>query len=155
MARQRRFMKGLGKEAACPARTGGRTRREIAGDLGIGLSTRVCWIGRSRDGRAIDPAAAESEATAELKRPRRENKTLLAGAGHRKEGHCFFRPGGKSVRVALSEGRQRHSPSTACAACSVSAKAAMSPGEVGQLAADATTGCCWGMSGRSLPSNGP
>jgi transposase len=33
----------------------------------------VRWIGRSRDGRAVDPAAAESEVAAELKRPRREN----------------------------------------------------------------------------------
>ena len=32
------------------------TQREIAGDLGIGLSTLVRWIGWSRDRRAADPA---------------------------------------------------------------------------------------------------
>src|SRR3954464_10635359 len=53
-------------------------------------------------------------------------------------------------------GRKRNSPSTACAACSVSAKAAISPGEVGQpAAANAMTWCCWRMSGRPLPSRTP
>jgi transposase len=36
----------------------------------------VRWIGRSRDRRAGDPAASESEVTAELKRLRRENGIL-------------------------------------------------------------------------------
>jgi transposase len=56
--------------------TSGRTQREIAGDLGIGLSTLVRWIGRSRDRRAVDPSAAASDVTAELKRLRRENEIL-------------------------------------------------------------------------------
>ena len=56
--------------------TSGRTQREIAGDLGIGLSTLVRWVGRSRDRRAVDPSAAESDVTAELRRLRRENETL-------------------------------------------------------------------------------
>ena len=48
--------------------TSGRTQREIAGDLGMGLSTLVRWIGRSRDRRAADPtAAAEGDVTAELR----------------------------------------------------------------------------------------
>src|SRR5437764_10946807 len=49
-------------------------------------------------------------------------------------------------------GRKRNSPSTACAACLVSAKAAILPGEVGwPAAANATTWCCWRMSGRPSP----
>jgi transposase len=66
-----------------------RTRREIAGDLGIGLSTLVRWIGRSREGRAVDPAASEIEVTAELKRLRREN-AILRREREILEGHRFF-----------------------------------------------------------------
>ena len=49
MTRQRRFTKEFEEEAVRLALTSGRTQREIAGDLGIGLSTLVRWIGRSRD----------------------------------------------------------------------------------------------------------
>jgi transposase len=76
MTQQRRFTKEFEEEAVRLAQTSGRTQRAIAGDLGIGLSTLVRWIGRSRDRRAVDPAAAESEVTAELKRLRRENEIL-------------------------------------------------------------------------------
>ena len=63
--RQRRFTKEFEAEAVRLVQTSGRTQREIAGDLGIGLSTLVRWIGRSRDRRAADPAtAAESDVTA-------------------------------------------------------------------------------------------
>src|SRR5215218_8031111 len=68
MTQQRRFTKEFEEEAVRLAQTSGRTQREIAGDLGVGLSTLVRWIGRSREGRAVDPAAAESEVMAELKR---------------------------------------------------------------------------------------
>jgi transposase len=68
---------GIEEEAVRLVQTSGRTQREIAGDLGIGLSTLVRWIGRSRDRRAVDPtAAAEGNVTAELKRLRRENEIL-------------------------------------------------------------------------------
>src|SRR3954471_13514658 len=98
MTQQRRFTKEFEEEAVRLARTSGRTQREIAGDLGIGLSTLVRWIGRSRDRHAIDPSGVASDVTAELKRLRRENET---GARHPEEGHRFFRPGGKSMRFAL------------------------------------------------------
>src|SRR3954468_7473683 len=49
MTQQRRFTKEFEEEAVRLAQTSGRTQREIAGDLGIGLSTLVRWIGRSRD----------------------------------------------------------------------------------------------------------
>ena len=77
MTQQRRFTNEIKEEAVRMAQTSGRTQREIAGDLGIGLSTLVRWIGRSREGRAVDPAALESEVMAELKRLRRENEEIL------------------------------------------------------------------------------
>jgi transposase-like protein len=55
---------GIEEEAVRLVQTSGRTQREIAGDLGTGLSTLVRWIGRSRDRRAVDPtAAAEGDVT--------------------------------------------------------------------------------------------
>ena len=75
MTQQRRFTKEFAEEAVL-VQTSGRTQREIAGDLGVGLSTLVRWIGRSRDRQAADPVAAESDVTAELKRLRRENEIL-------------------------------------------------------------------------------
>jgi transposase len=77
MTQQRRFTTEFKEEAVRLAQTSGRRQREIAGDLGIGLSTLVRWIGRSREGRAVDPAALESEVMAELKRLRRENEEIL------------------------------------------------------------------------------
>src|SRR5215216_79931 len=76
MTQQRRFTKEFEEEAVRLAQTSGRTQREIASDLGIGLSTLVRWIERSRDRHAVDPVAAESDVTAELKRLRRENEIL-------------------------------------------------------------------------------
>jgi transposase len=77
MKQQRRFTKEFEEEAVRLVQTSGRTQREIAGDLGIGLSTLVRWLGRSRDRRAADPAmAAANDVTAELKRLRRENEIL-------------------------------------------------------------------------------
>ena len=63
---------------------------EIAGDLGIGLSTLVRWIGRSRDRHAVDPVAAESDVTAELKRLRRENEILRQERDILKKATAFF-----------------------------------------------------------------
>ena len=79
MTQQRRFTKEFEEEAVRLVQTSGRTQREIAGDLGIGLSTLVRWIGRGRDRHALDPTAAESEVTAELKRLRRENEISRPG----------------------------------------------------------------------------
>jgi transposase len=90
MTQQRRFTKEFREEAVRLAQTSGRTQREIAGDLGIGLSTLVRWIGRSREGRAVDPAAAESEVTAELKRLRRENEILRQERDILKKATAFF-----------------------------------------------------------------
>src|ERR1700738_1924761 len=107
MTQQRRFTKEFEEEAVRLVQTSGRTQREIAGDLGIGLSTLVRWIGRSRDRRAVDPAAAERDVTAELRRLRRDPSP---GAGHPEEGRRFFRPGGKSMRFALIDGAKAEFP---------------------------------------------
>ena len=77
MMEQRRFTKEFEEEAVRLVQTGGRTPREIAGDLRIGPSTLVRWISRSRDRCAADPTmAAEGDVTTELKRLRRENEVL-------------------------------------------------------------------------------
>ncbi|PJF07767.1 transposase [Pseudorhodobacter sp. MZDSW-24AT] len=62
------------REAARLALTSGRTRREIAQDLGIGLSTLTRWLGQERD--TGEPSEAPVDLHAELKRLRRENAVL-------------------------------------------------------------------------------
>ena len=79
-----------GEEAVRLAQTSGRTQREIASDLGIGLSTLVRWIGRSRDRQAVDPLATQSDITAELKRLRRENEILRQERDILKKATAFF-----------------------------------------------------------------
>jgi transposase len=91
MKQQRRFTKEFEEEAVRLVQTSGRTQREIAGDLGIGLSTLVRWIGRSRDPYAADPAmAAANDVTAELKRLRRENEILRQERDILKKATAFF-----------------------------------------------------------------
>ena len=62
------------REAVRLVLTSGRTRREIAEDLGIGLSTLTRWLSHERD--AGEPAEASVDLHAELKRLRRENAVL-------------------------------------------------------------------------------
>ena len=62
------------REAVRLALTSGRTRREIAEDLGIGLSTLARWLGQERDVRESSEVPADLHA--ELKRLRRENAVL-------------------------------------------------------------------------------
>jgi transposase len=62
------------REAVRLALTSGRTRREIAEDLGIGLSTLTRWLSRERD--TGEPVEASVDLHAELKRLRRENAVL-------------------------------------------------------------------------------
>src|SRR5258708_30797863 len=94
MTQQRRFTKEFEEEAVRLVQTSGRTQREIAGDLGIGLSTLVRWIGRRRDRRAVDPSAAASDVTAELKRLRRAQQRLSPGRGNPTKDPAFFPPAG-------------------------------------------------------------
>ena len=62
------------REAVRLALTSGRTRREIAEDLGIGLSTLSRWLSQERDASA--PSEATVDLLAELKRLWREKAVL-------------------------------------------------------------------------------
>ncbi len=91
MKQQRRFTKEFEDEAVRLARSSGRTQREIADDLGIGLSTLVRWIGRSRDNAALaSSATAMPDMAAELKRLRRENEILRQERDILKRATAFF-----------------------------------------------------------------
>ena len=72
-----RFTPEFRAEAVRLAQTSGRSRREIASDLGIGLSTLRNWIDRRRDRQMEQPPPDRQEdMAAELKRLRRENEGL-------------------------------------------------------------------------------
>ena len=91
MKQQRRITRGFEDEAVRPVRTGGRTQREIAEDLGVGLSTLVRWLGRSRDRAAEAPGgSAAPDVAAELKRLRRENEVLRQERDILKRATAFF-----------------------------------------------------------------
>ncbi len=87
MRQQRRFTKEFEDEAVRLVRTSGRTQREIAEDLGVGVSTLARWISRSRD-RQIDHPPADT--VAELKRLRRENEILRQERDILKRATAFF-----------------------------------------------------------------
>jgi transposase len=91
MSQSRRFTKEFEAEAVQLVQTSGRTQREIAADLGIGLSTLVRWIGRNRD-RQIDhpPQGRQEDMAAELKRLRRENEVLRQERDILKRATAFF-----------------------------------------------------------------
>jgi transposase len=91
MSKQKRFTKEFEAEAVRLVQTSGRTQREIAEDLGVGLSTLVRWIGRSRD-RQIDhpPKDRQEDMAAELKRLKRENEILRQERDILKKATAFF-----------------------------------------------------------------
>ena len=69
----------------------GRTRRQVADDLGIGLSTLARWSRDSRDCVEGRPAASDNEdIVAELKRLRRENDVLRQERDILKKATVFF-----------------------------------------------------------------
>jgi len=77
MKQQRRFTKEFEDEAVQLVRTNGRAQREIAADLGIGLSMLVRLISRSRERQIDEPDRFGQEgAAAELRWLRRENEIL-------------------------------------------------------------------------------
>jgi transposase len=76
------------REAVRLALTSGRTRREIAEDLGIGLSTLTRWLREERD--ASEPSEAPVDVHAELKRLRRENAVLKQERDILKKAAAFF-----------------------------------------------------------------
>ena len=89
--RHRHFTQEFRDEAVRLAETSGRTRREIAEDLGIGLSTLRHWIDRCRE-REIDhpPEGHQEDMAAELKRLRRENEILRQERDILKRATAFF-----------------------------------------------------------------
>jgi transposase len=91
MSQSRRFTKEFEAEAIQLVRTSGRTQREVAADLGIGLSTLVRWIGRNRN-RQIDrpPPGRQEDMATELKRLRRENEILRQERDILKRATAFF-----------------------------------------------------------------
>jgi transposase len=87
----RRFTQDFRNEAVRLAETSGRTRREIAEDLGIGLSTLRHWIDRHRDRQIEHPSEERQEdMAAELKRLRRENEILRQEREILKRATAFF-----------------------------------------------------------------
>ncbi len=86
------FTKEFEREAVRLAETSGRTRKEIAEDLGIGLSTLTRWISRNQDAAIDDPelVAANEDMAAELKRLRRENEILRQEREILKRATAFF-----------------------------------------------------------------
>ena len=73
------------------ALTSGRSRRAIAADLGVGMSTLRHWIDRRRE-REIDapPEERQEDMAAELKRLRRENEILRQEREILKRATAFF-----------------------------------------------------------------
>lgn len=88
---KRRFTRDFEEEAVRLAGTSGRRQRAVAEDLGVGLSTLVRWLGRSRDRQPGDAeASAPAEVMAELKRLRRENEVLRQERDILKRAAAFF-----------------------------------------------------------------
>ena len=81
--KQKRFTKEFEEETVRLYRTSGRTRRDIAEDLGIGLSTLTRWLSRSREREIDEPDRRPpgEDVVAELKRLRRENEILRQERG--------------------------------------------------------------------------
>ncbi|WP_408884340.1 IS3 family transposase [Kozakia baliensis] len=101
MTKQRRFTREFEDEAVRLVRMSGRTRRAVADDLGIGLSTLTRWLGRAKDLASGDPGAngqTPGDMAAELKRLRRENEVLKQERDILKRATGFFRQGGRSMR---------------------------------------------------------
>jgi transposase len=91
MGQQRRFTKEFEDEAVRLALTSGRTRRSVAEDLGVGLSTLTRWIGRDRDRKPASSAGSDpTDLVAELKRLRRENEILRQERDILKRATAFF-----------------------------------------------------------------
>ena len=88
---KKRFTREFRDEAMRLAQTSGRIRREIAADLGIGLSTLRNWID-ARRGRQMDepPPDRQEDMAAELKRLRRENEVLRQEREILKRAATFF-----------------------------------------------------------------
>ncbi|MCB8882673.1 DDE-type integrase/transposase/recombinase [Acidisoma cellulosilytica] len=104
-----RFTQEFEGEPVRLVRTSGQTRREIANDLGVGLSTLTRWASRSRDLEIDDPKRRQpcEDAAAELKRLRRENEILRQERDILKRAKVFFAKAGRLHRnLALAAPRR-------------------------------------------------
>jgi len=90
MTQQRRFTKEFEEKRSAWCKPAGERSARSPVILGLVYRRWFRWIGRSRDRRAIDPAAAESDVTAELKRLRRENELLRQERDILKKATVFF-----------------------------------------------------------------
>jgi transposase len=91
MGQQKQFTKAFEDEAMPLELTSGRTRRLVAQDLGIGLSTLTRWIGRSKDRQAAPSTGSDHpDLTTELKRLRRENEIFRRQRYILKRATAFF-----------------------------------------------------------------
>ena len=90
------FTQEFRDEAVRLAQTSGRSRREVAADLGIGRSTLRNWIDRQRDRqREQPPPDRQEDMAAELKRLRRENEVLRQEREILKRATAFFAKQGR------------------------------------------------------------
>ena len=103
--KQKRFTKEFEEEAVRLVRTSGRTKREIADDLGVGLSTLTRWLSRSRDREREEPERRPpgEDKAAELKRLRRENEILRQERDILKRAEVFFANDGLRPKRHRSE----------------------------------------------------
>ena len=87
-----RFTKEFEDEAVRLVRASGRTKREIAEDLGVGVSTLTRWLAHSRDRQMEAPEQPPpgEDMAAELKRLRRENEILRQERDILKKATAFF-----------------------------------------------------------------
>ena len=88
---KKHFTQAFRDEAVRLVQTSGRSRREVAADLGIGLSTLRNWT-NARRGRAMDepPPDRQEDMAAELRRLRRENEVLRQEREILKRAATFF-----------------------------------------------------------------
>lgn len=76
------------REAVRIALNSGLPRRQVASDLGVGLSTLNKWI--AKDGDAGSPGTADTELLRENERLRRENRVLREEREVLKKATAFF-----------------------------------------------------------------
>ncbi|WP_368981922.1 MULTISPECIES: transposase [Rhodobacterales] len=76
------------REAVTLELTSGRTRREIAEDLGIGLSTLTRWVRQDRD--AEEPAEDPADLRGRAEAAAQGERGAEAGPRHPKKAAAFF-----------------------------------------------------------------